>query len=146
MDSKNTLIFDEQQQHIISHAVTLAENRTSGEIRVCVERTADEDPIARAMHYFKELGMDQTALQNGVLIYIAVQDKQFAIIGDKGINQKVPLDFWEETKNCMLEHFKKQELIQGIVAGVQMAGEQLKHYFPVAENDINELPNDVAQF
>lgn len=139
-------LFNEEEQHRISHAVTLAENRTSGEIRVCVESNCPEEPMDRAAYYFQKLNMHQTALENGVLIYLAVEDKQFAIIGDQGINRKVPEDFWEVTKNKMLAHFKRNELVEGIIAGIQSAGEQLKHYFPVAQNDINELPNDLVQF
>lgn len=139
-------IFDAKEQHAISHAVSLAENRTSGEIRVCVERVCEGNPLDRAAYYFEKLGMDKTALKNGVLIYLAVNDHKFAIIGDKGIDVKVPEDFWEETKNTMTAHFHAQQIVEGIIAGIRVAGEQLKHYFPVAGDDINELPNEVAQF
>lgn len=139
-------IFNASEQHEISHAISLAENHTSGEIRVCVERLCEEDPFDRAKHYFERLEMDKTALKNGVLIYIAVDTKKFAIIGDKGIDTKVPEDFWEETKNIMISHFRSHQLIEGIIAGINIAGEQLKHYFPVADDNINELPNDVVQF
>lgn len=139
-------IFSTSEQHRISHAVSLAENRTSGEIRVCVERLCAENPLDRAAYYFDKLGMDKTALKNGVLIYLAVDDKKFAIIGDKGIDAKVPEDFWQATKTVMIHHFQKHEVIEGILAGIHEAGQQLKHYFPVAEDDINELPNEVVQF
>lgn len=146
MGKKVKDIFSAKEQHAISHAVSLAENRTSGEIRVCVEHQCEGDPLDRAAYYFEKLDMDKTALKNGVLIYLAVHDKIFAIIGDKGINAKVPEDFWDKTKNTMTAHFREQQVVEGIVAGIRIAGEQLKHYFPVADDDINELPNDVAQF
>lgn len=147
MDSKKQKdIFNSDEQHAISHAVGLAENRTSGEIRVCVERSTKENAIDRATYYFNKLGMNQTSLKNGVLIYLAVEDRKFAIIGDEGINKKVPDNFWEETKNVMTAYFIKKELVEGIVKGIHVAGEQLKHYFPVADDDINELPNEVVQF
>lgn len=139
-------IFNAVEQHEISHAVGLAENHTSGEIRVCVERLCESNPLDRAAYYFEKLGMDKTALKNGVLIYLAVDDKKFAIIGDKGIDAKVPEDFWEATKNIMSHHFREHQFIEGIVAGIHEAGQQLKHYFPVANDDINELPNEVVQF
>jgi uncharacterized membrane protein len=146
MGRKEKEIFNASEQHAISHAVSLAENRTSGEIRICVERECEEDAFDRAAYYFDELGMSKTALQNGVLIYLAVDDKKFAIIGDKGINAKVPEGFWDKTKDIMTAHFREKQVIEGIVAGIQMAGDQLKHYFPVADDDINELPNEVVQF
>lgn len=147
MDSKNKKdIFNSDEQHAISHAVGLAENRTSGEIRVCVERSTKDNAINRATYYFNKLGMHQTSLKNGVLIYLAVDDRKFAIIGDEAINKKVPENFWEETKNVMTTYFAKGKIVEGIVKGIHVAGEQLKHYFPVADDDINELPNEVVQF
>jgi uncharacterized membrane protein len=139
-------IFNASEQHELSHAISLAENHTSGEIRVCVERLCEDDPLERAKYYFEKLGMDKTALKNGVLFYVAVDAHKFAIIGDKGIDSKVPEDFWEETKEAMKVHFSANQLVKGLVVGIDMAGKQLKHYFPVADDDINELPNDVIQF
>ena len=88
--------------------------------------------------------MDKTALRNGVLIYIATDDHQFAIIGDSGINKKVAAGFWEETKEIMLAHFKRGDLVRGLIEGINHAGEQLQHFFPRQDDDVNELPNDIA--
>jgi len=139
-------IFNEAEQEQISHAISLAENRTSGEIRICVEQHCNEETLDRAKKYFEKLGMDKTALKNGVLLYIAVHDKKFAIIGDSGIDAKVPGNFWEDTKASMQSYFKKGLLVDGIITGIASAGEQLRTYFPRADDDINELPNDVVQF
>lgn len=137
-------ILSTEEQEKIAHAVSLAENRTSGEIRVVVENTVGgKSAMEKAAQYFKELEMDRTVLRNGVLIYLAVVDHEFAIIGDRGINERVSADFWEVTKDKMLTHFRKGDYLRGLQEGVLEAGEQLHHFFPRQEDDINELPNEV---
>ncbi|MBK1440547.1 TPM domain-containing protein [Parapedobacter sp. ISTM3] len=136
--------FTAEQQEKIVHAIQLAESRTSGEIRLAVEPHCPTDPLERATVYFQRLGMNQTAQHNGVLLYIATEDHQFAIIGDRGINAKVPANFWEETKELMVQHFKRGDLVQGLIEGIVHAGEQLQHFFPRLDDDVNELPNDIA--
>lgn len=137
-------IFTPPEQDKIVQAIGLAENRTSGEIRLVVERKINnKSPIDRATYFFEKLEMDKTILRNGILIYIAVDDHEFAIIGDSGIHQKVSDNFWEVVKEHMLEHFKTGNVAEGLIAGIQEAGEQLEHYFPKNKDDINELPNDI---
>ncbi len=137
-------VFNEQEQERIREAVAAAERFTSGEIRICAEKNCKGKPFDRAVHFFNKLGMANTKLRNGVLIYLAVADHQFAIIGDAGINRVVPEDFWDCTKDAMLSHFRKGEISDGIIAGIQRAGEQLKTYFPLQAGDTNELSNDIA--
>lgn len=137
-------VFTEEEQGRIRVGVENAEKNTSGEIRVCVEKTCSEEVLDRAAKYFYQLDMDKTKLRNGVLIYLATVDRKFAIIGDAGINQVVPETFWDDTKNAMLEQFKYGRLVEGICAGLDMAGEQLKKYFPYMTDDQNELPDDIA--
>ena len=137
-------IFSEEEQQLISEAVESAERFTSGEIRVCVEKKCSEPVLDRAANYFKQLDMHKTAKRYGVLIYLATEDHQFAIIGDSGINQLVQHDFWNSTKEAMLGHFKNQDLVGGIVTGVKLAGEQLQAFFPYLDSDVNELPNDIS--
>ena len=137
-------IFNQEEQEKIEHAISLAENLTSGEIRLVVERRVhDKEAIDLAKDYFEKLKMHQTALRNGVLIYLATDDHQFAIIGDAGIDQKVPEDFWESTKDLMLGFFRKGDYVSGLIAGIEKAGEQLGRYFPRRSDDVNELPNDI---
>lgn len=136
--------FNEEQQEKIVHAIQLAEGRTSGEIRLAVETHCKSEPMDRAAVYFRRLGMDKTAERNGVLIYITTEDHQFAIIGDIGIHKKVSPDFWEETKELMLQYFKQGDLTQGLIEGIMHAGEQLQHFFPRQDDDVNELPNDIT--
>lgn len=137
-------VFTEEEQQQIQKAVAAAEKNTSGEIRVCVEKTCSDNTLDRAAKYFSQLGMDKTKLRNGVLIYVATVDRKFAIIGDAGINQVVPSDFWDSTKEDMLSHFKYGNLLEGIITGIAKAGEQLKKYFPHTLDDKNELPDDIA--
>ena len=99
----------------------------------------------RAKEIFHELRMDITELKNGVLIYIAVKNKAFVICGDKGIDDLVPEDFWDSTKEIMASHFKNGNFKQGLIDGISIAGEQLKKYFPFQEGDTNELSNEISK-
>lgn len=137
-------IFTTDEQELIASAITNAEKATSGEIRIAVEKHCQHGAFERATEYFHELGMDQTRQQNGVLIYLAYEDHKFAIIGDRGINNVVPEDFWETTQVAMKAHFMSGNLADGIVAGVTLAGEKLALYFPYETGDINELPNEIV--
>lgn len=138
-----SLLNSEDQERVV-HAINLAENMTSGEIRIVIENTVDgDDVMKKATNYFDELEMYNTVSRNGVLIYLAIADHQFAIIGDNGINERVEPDFWECTKDEMLTFFRRGDYAGGLVAGIQQAGKRLQHYFPRQEDDINELPNDI---
>ena len=88
--------------------------------------------------------MDETELRNGVILYISIDDKQVAIYGDKGINEKVESDFWDTTLAKMTEQFKNGKMVEGIAAGLQEAGLRLKEHFPKADNDTNELSNEIS--
>jgi uncharacterized membrane protein len=137
-------LFNDEEQQRIRQAIERAEKNTSGEIRICVEKTCSEDPLDRAASYFFKLEMEKTQLRNGVLIYLSTNDHKFAIIGDSGINQLVPADFWDKTKEAMLQRFKENDLIQGLVTGIERAGKQLQRYFPILTGDRNELSDDIA--
>lgn len=136
--------FTQEQQDAIQKAIAEAELSTSGEIRVHIDDKCKEDVLDRATDTFYYLKMDKTALRNGVLFYLAVDDHKFAILGDKGINQKVPSDFWDSIKETMLSYFKQQQFTEGLCKGIMMAGEKLKIHFPLQKNDTNELTNEVS--
>lgn len=142
MSIKN--FFTEEQKHTIQKAIADAELNTSGEIRVHIDEKCKEDVLDKAANMFHQLKMDATELHNGVLFYLAVKDHKFAILGDKGINEKVPPDFWDHIKITMLEHFKQHEFTEGLSKGINMAGEKLKIHFPLQHNDTNELNNDMS--
>lgn len=142
MDAKD--FFTEAQKKRIQQAIADAEFNTSGEIRVHVDNACKIDVLDRAANVFHELQMDATALRNGILFYLAIKDRKFAILGDKGINEKVPSGFWDNIKETMLNYFKKEEFTEGLSKGIEMAGEKLKAYFPYQDNDTNELSNEVS--
>ncbi|MFI1772064.1 TPM domain-containing protein [Thalassobellus citreus] len=134
----------EEEQEIVE-AIRIAEQSTSGEIRVHIEKTSNTDVFNRSMEVFHYLKMDNTKEQNGVLIYVAVEDKTFAIYGDEGINNVVEKNFWDSTKNIMQSHFKAGNFKQGLVDAILKAGEQLEKYFPWEHGDIDELSNEISK-
>ena len=136
--------FNKEQQKKIVEAIKLAEKETSGEIRVHLESKCKGDALERAVKMFAKLKMHKTELHNGVIIYLAVQDKKFAIFGDKGINEVVPDNFWEDVKEIMKEHFVKSEFVEGLTKGIVMIGEKLKEFFPYQQDDVNELSDDIS--
>lgn len=134
---------DEELQ--IVEAIKQAEKATSGEIRVHIEKTASVAHSTRATEVFHLLKMDTTQLQNGVLIYVAVDDHAFVICGDKGINDIVGDNFWTCTKDIMSSLFKQGEFKEGLIAGIKNAGEQLQKYFPWQQDDVDELSNEISR-
>ncbi len=144
MSKVEDFLTKEEEQAIVE-AIRMAEKETSGEIRVHIEKTTSKAPYDRALEVFHELGMDATELKNGVLIYLAVKDHKFVICGDKGINDLVPKDFWDCTKEVMTTQFKTKNFKQGLIDGITRAGEQLKKYFPYQEGDTNELSNEISK-
>ena len=134
----------EEEQEIVT-AIGIAEKNTSGEIRVHIEKETSIAPIERAVEVFHHLQMEQTQERNGVIIYVAVKSKQFAIYGDKGINEKVPTNFWDSTKDTIISHFKNGNFKHGLIDGILKAGEQLKTHFPYQDADTNELSNEISK-
>lgn len=125
-------------------AIREAEKNTSGEIRVHIESYCPESVMDRAAHYFKTLKMHQTALRNGVLFYLAYKDRKFAILGDAGINARVPVGFWDDIKEEMLAMFRIGDFAGGLEKGILMAGQQLKTHFPYQKDDVNELSDEIS--
>jgi uncharacterized membrane protein len=140
--SKN--FFNQQEQDAIIRAIQQAEKETSGEIRVHIEPDCKEDPYVRAKEVFEKLEMHATELKNGVLFYVAYNDKKFAVLGDKGIHEKVQQHFWNEVKDLMETQFKQGEFCKGLCMGIEKAGEKLNTYFPYQHNDKDELSNDIS--
>ena len=137
-------LFSKDEEQWIKQAIMNAELDTSGEIRVHIENTCNGDVMDRAAFVFEKLNMHKTKLRNGVLIYLAVKNRKFAIIGDKGINKVVPGNFWDDIKQRMLNHFRNGEFTKGITEAIRMAGNQLKDHFPYQSDDKNELSDEVA--
>lgn len=147
MKSSNVeqLLSPEEEKEVIQ-AIRSAEKETSGEIRVHIEPSSKEQtPLERAAEVFNYLQMNTTEERNGVLIYVAANDKKFAIYGDKGINEVVPKDFWESTKDTIQSHFRHGHFKLGLTEGINKAGEELKAHFPWQKDDINELPDQISK-
>lgn len=130
------------QQRIVD-AIGAAEKRTSGEIRVHIQPKARGEIRNVAERTFERLGMTKTELRNGVMLFIACEEQRFTILGDRGIDEKVPADFWDKIAAKLTNRFKAGELTDGIVEAIHSAGEELLHYFPRAEGDVDELSNEI---
>lgn len=136
--------FTEENKLQISNAIRVAETNTSGEIRVHIEKNCAGEVLDRAAYIFEKLEIHKTELRNGVLFYLAFDDRKFAILGDAGINQKVPENFWNVIKELVLDEFKQGHFAEGISKGIIMAGEQLKIHFPFQKDDVNELSDEIS--
>ncbi|MCX6268447.1 MAG: TPM domain-containing protein [Bacteroidetes bacterium] len=136
--------FSRQEKEDIKQAIMIAELDTSGEIRVHIENAFSGEVMDRAAFIFKQLGMNKTELRNGVLIYLAVKNRRFAIIGDSGINKVVPENFWSEIKSNMLNHFRENRFTDGLIEAIESTGRHLKKHFPHQRGDVNELPDDIS--
>ena len=136
--------FTAEQREDILQAIRDAELDTSGEIRVHLETRSKGDILDNAAYIFKKLGMHKTELRNGVLIYLSIQNRSFAIIGDSGINAVVPENFWESTKQLMINKFREGRFSEGLIEGITQAGLQLKKHFPYQASDVNELSDELS--
>ncbi|MEI6347675.1 MAG: TPM domain-containing protein [Bacteroidota bacterium] len=136
--------FTKEQKEDIKLAIKDAELDTSGEIRVHLELNCEQDSMTQAAQIFKRLKMEKTIHRNAVLIYLAIDSRKFAIIGDEGINAIVPNDFWNDVKTNMLIHFRQADFVNGILSSVNMVGEKLKQHFPHQRDDVNELADDIS--
>ncbi|MHA7843873.1 MAG: TPM domain-containing protein [Winogradskyella sp.] len=135
----------QQEEQEIIEAIRIAERETSGEIRVHIEQKCNMDLYEHALEVFHYLKMDNTKQQNGVLIYVAVDNKGFVIYGDKGINDIVGSDFWNSTRDKIAFQFKNGNFKQGLIDGIQEAGKVLAQYFPWEHGDHNELDNSISK-
>jgi uncharacterized membrane protein len=133
-----------EDQDKITEAIRNAEGRTSGEIRVHLEKKCQSSVLDRAADLFADLGMHKTKLRNGVLFYFAWEDRKFAILGDAGINSVVPDNFWDDIKIRMQVCFRSGHFVEGICEGIEMAGKKLKEKFPRETDDENELSDQVS--
>lgn len=134
-----------EQELILIEAIKVAENNTSGEIRVHIEKCTNEPPLERALEVFRFLNMDATALKNAVLFYVAVDSKKFAILGDEGINDVVPNNFWDAEKELVISHFKKGDHVTGLELAILEVGKKLNEYFPYQSDDTNELSDEISK-
>ncbi len=127
--------FSKTEEEQIISAIKAAEHSTSGEIRFYVESKCDGDAYERGVAIFHHLQLHEKNHRNGVLIYLAVKDKKFAIVGDEGIHTKVTDVFWEDVRSKMLDIFKTGNLVAGVCEGIKLVGEKMKESFPIDPNN-----------
>lgn len=141
MRQKEFLAALDRQQ--IVEAIGTAERMTSGEIRVHIQPKAHGEIRHVAERTFERLGMTKTKERNGVLLFIACEEQRFVILGDSGIDARVPAGFWDEIASRLHDRFQQGDYTAGIVDAIHSAGEELKAYFPRAHDDANELANEI---
>lgn len=145
MSSHVEEFLSEADEQRIIEAIRTAEIATSGEIRVHLENKLNKDCLERAKEVFYYLKMEDTKDKNGVLFYVAVDDKKFAVIGDEGIDKVVPPDFWKSITKTVTGEFSKGNKANGLVLGIVEAGQKLQQYFPYQKGDLNELSNEISK-
>ena len=143
MPNARQILNDEEDRRVVE-AIKQAELNTSGEIKVHIENRCKGDVEERSLYVFDKLKLNETKLRNGVLIYLAVRNHKFAILGDEGINKVVEEGFWNDVKDLMLAHFKEGRFADGLEQGIKCCGEKLKTYFPYQSDDINEIPDEIS--
>lgn len=139
--------FLQQLEHDrIASAIKAAEAKTSGQIRVFLQRGKfEEDALARAQKKFAQLGMEKTRERNAILIFVAPREQKFAVIGDEGVHQKCGEKFWQDLVARMREHFLREDFTQALVEAIESTGELLAKYFPRTGPSPNELPDEIVE-
>lgn len=143
MSSTSDFLSTNDKDRIVA-LIAEAEKHTTGEIRIHLENWCWADAYNHAKDVFIRLGMDKTAEHSGVLIYVAVKSHKVAIVGDSGINTKVPDGFWSATLEQMLSRFKENKAGEGLLYAVNECGTVLAQHFPKKENNADELPNEIS--
>ncbi len=138
------IFLSKEEKEKVVNAIKEAELNTSGEIRVHIDSVCKNNVLDEAAKIFAQLNMHKTKDRNGVLFYLSVDDHKFAIIGDAGINAKVPDNFWDEVKDLVIRYFKNNEYATGLAEGILLSGQQLKKYFPYQADDVNELDDEIS--
>jgi uncharacterized membrane protein len=137
-------LLDEADLAAVAAAIAEAEAATSGEIRVHLDARCPGDALARAALVFERLGMHRTAARHGVLIYVSIEDHKVAVLGDRGIHERVGQAYWDGLLQAVLEHFRARRFREGLVHAVAEVGAELRRHFPRRPDDVNELPDRVS--
>lgn len=137
-------LLSQSEEETLKNAIKQAEEKTSGEIRVHVTETCKGEPVEECKRLFFKLRMDETKQRNGILFYLALKSRTFAVWGDEGIHEKVKDEFWQSITEVAIQEFKHKRLVSGLEKAVTLCGEKLKLYFPIEANDTNELSNDIS--
>ena len=143
MSNARKILNNEEDRRVVE-AIRQAELNTSGEIKVHIENFCRSRVERRILFIFNRLKMNKTQQRNGVLIYLAVKDHKFAILGDEGINNMVEADFWNDIRDLMADAFKEGKFAEGLEQGIMRCGEKLKTYFPYQSDKTNEIPDEIS--
>ena len=128
----------------VTGAIAEAEAGTSAEIRVHLDHRCRADAMARAVAVFERLGMHRTARRHGVLVYVAVRDRKLAVIGDRGIHERVGEAYWQGLVATVVSHLREERPREGLIHAVRELGQVLRQHFPRDPDDRNELPDQVS--
>ncbi len=141
---KSKRFFDSESKRKIIEAIQQAELHTSGEIKVHVESKCQDHPLERGDELFEKLKLQETRQRNGVLFYLAIEEKKFAIIADEGINEVVPANFWDNIKSGMEGKFQQGDIVGGLTQGIWETGQALQEHFPYLDDDENEISDEIS--
>ena len=139
----NTFLTDKEMASLVE-AIKIAEDQSSGEIRVHIDSTSEDDFAKKAFAIFQSLEMHKTKERNGVLFYVNFEQHYLTIIGDEGIHKKVKQSFWDHLHDEMTAEFAKENYCIGLENAILKTGQELKKYFPISGENINELSNDIS--
>jgi len=141
---RKRFLTDEQEKRVIE-AIRQAESGTTAEICVHLRKKCKKDVLVEAQTYFKKLKLDRTRQKNAVLIFVALEDRRFAVVGDRGIHEKVRDAFWESVRDLLGDRFRAGDIAGGLAAAARCIGEEAKKNFPAAGKHFNQLPDTVTE-
>jgi uncharacterized membrane protein len=139
----NNFLTDIQMASLVE-AIKKAEDHSTGEIRVHIDSTSEENNAKIAWEVFKTLGMDKTQERNAVLFHVNFEQKYLTIIGDKGIHEKVQQKFWNDLHDKITQAFSEKKYFEGLHNAILETGYELKKFFPIEGENPNELPNEIT--
>ena len=130
----------------IVHAIRETESKTSGEIRVYLQRgKLNADPVTAAQKTFHQLRMHETQQRNAVLIFVAPRAHKFAVVGDRAIHEKCGEQFWQHIVDGMRVHFQNEKFTHALIEAVNEVGKVLATHFPRTSANANELPDEIVE-
>jgi uncharacterized membrane protein len=130
--------------HAVAAAIGAVEKQTAAEVRVHLDAHCPGDAMAQAVAVFERLGMHRTAERHGVLIYVAIEDRKLAVLGDQGIHDRLGQTYWDRLVQDILAHFRDERPRDGLLHAVGEVGAALRQHFPRRSDDDNELPDQLS--
>lgn len=144
MAKSSEKFFSQSEKEALVASIRAAELLTSGEIKLHLQSKCKAQPFEEAKKVFEKIGMTRTQEKNGILFFLSLEDKQFVILGDSGIHEKVHEEFWNEIRREVIDFFSQGKFAEGLSRGIKLCGEKLAFYFPRRADDQDELSNDIS--